>query len=166
MCFQWLGLNHSSCRRKQVIIFVASFFFHFRQWEHFSRTRSSYHEQPHWGFRCNVLNTSEIYYKKLLLHNLKANKKCRLKAFIPANYVTQSTMLLSGKTWELSLLKNEVKGRWLFIAVGVSLRFEPDARMSHLGNHSNKKLSWTREIMWITASDMTQMCDYMPTSDS
>ena len=114
MCFQWLGLNHSSCRRKQVIIFVASSFFffnHFRQWEHSTRTWLSYHEQPHWGFRCNVLNTSELYYKKLLLHNLKANRKWRLRAFVPVNYVTQSTTLLSGKT-QLSLLKNEVEGRW------------------------------------------------------
>lgn len=63
-------------------------------------------------------------------------------------------------------MKSKAAGSPLFIAVSDSLRFEPDTRVSHLGNHSDKKLSWTREIMWITVSDMTQMCDYTPMSDS
>lgn len=114
----WVWITAAAVGNKRLFLSLRLFFFfnHFRQWEHSTRTWLSYHEQPHWGFRCNVLNTSELYYKKLLLHNLKANRKWRLRAFVPVNYVTQSTTLLSGKT-QLSLLKNEVEGRCSSLSV-------------------------------------------------
>lgn len=147
--------------------FCRFFVFHFRQGEHFSRTWLSYHEKPHWGFRCNVLNASEIYYKKLLLHNLKANRKCRFRAqgssklcyTINNAVIWKDIRIATSEEWSRRPLT--VHCCLCFFGIW---NWRP--YMSHLGNHSNKKLSWTREIMWITVSDMTQMCDYMPTSDS